>query len=142
MGCIKHPHGKYEATKVLTFAVENVTSEDVIVIDDVVNVELFNENSSRFTKIFNVDRKYLYENTVYFDRSVYISSIVLKHPGELMEVIVNGLDERTFQVLKQSVKKVNVKVKVRIDSENLPEDIMFMDVKTIRDPNDDATWMK
>ena len=139
MGCIKHPHGKYEATtKVLTFTVENVTSEDVI--DDVVNIELFNENSSRFTKIFNVDRKYLYENTVYFDRSVYISSIVLKHPGDLMEVIVNGLDERTFQVLKQSVKKVNVKV--RIDSENLPEDIMFMDVKTIRDPNDGATWMK
>lgn len=137
-GCMKHPHGKYEVTtKVLSFATENVTPEDVC--DDVNNIELLNENSSHFIKVFNVDRKYWYENTIYFDRLVYVSEITLKHPGELMEVIINGLDERTFKSLKQSTNKVNIKV--RVDCEELPGDIMFMDMKTIRDPKGNATWV-
>ena len=130
-----HLHNKYESHKVIipvTTVAENVT-----VADEMIGIELLNENASRFTK--EDSRQYLYENTIYFDRLIYVSEIVIHNSGTLNDVKINDEEESVFiSKMKKPINKVNIKVS--ISSDVLPSDIIYMDMKTIRDPKGVATW--
>ena len=138
-GCIRHPHGKYEEHKI-TIPV-TLIAENVPVVDELVGIELLDENSSHFTKIFDTNHRYVYENTIYFDRLVYISEIIIHHPGILNEVKINDEEESVFiNKVKKSTNCVNIKVS--INSDLIPQDVITMDVKTMRDPEGAETWSK
>lgn len=138
MGCIKHPHGKYEDHRV-TIPVS--IAENETIVDEIAGIELYDENSSRFVKVFNVNNEYVYENTIYFDRMVYLSEIVIYNSGKLNYVMINDVEEDVFiNKVKKSVNRVNIKASVNRDV--IPSDIIYMDLKTVRDPSGSASWQK
>jgi len=129
MGCVKHPHGKY-ISYVKTYAIP-MSVEEQIAEPDSFNFELLNDNSRRFSKIGEINGQYLYENTVYLDRFVHIVGIEIFAKTEIKDVKINNIDEITFNNKAESVNKINIKVLVQDDE--IPLDIISMNIKTITD---------
>jgi len=136
-GCIKHPHGHYEDHKIIIPMTEIV--ENITIVDELTGIELLNENASRITKMGSMNHQYSYENTIYFDRLVYVSEVVIHHDSSaLINVQINDEEESRFiSKTKKSVNKVNVKILISSDA---PSDVIYMDMKTIRDPNSKSDW--
>ena len=128
-GCIQHPHGKYVSyAKIyaIPMPVEEQAAEP-----DVFSFELLNSNSSRFSKIQEIERQYLYENTVYLDRFVHIVGIEIIAKSEVKDVKINDVNETTFNNKSESVNKINIKALLYDDE--IPLDFISVNIKTIRD---------
>jgi hypothetical protein len=128
MGCIKHPHGKYISYAKI-YAIP-MSVEEQAVEPDVFSFELLNSNSSRFSKIQEIEGQYLYENTVYLDRFVHITGIEVIAKSEITNVKINDFDETTFSKA-ESLNKINVKA--LIISEGIPSDIITVNIQTVRE---------
>ena len=128
MGCVKHPHGKY-ISYTNTYAVPMSVEEEVAEPDSF-DIELLNENSHRFIKL-REPNGYLYENTVYFDRFVHIVGIEIIAKSEIKNVKINEIDESFFNNKAESVNKINIKALLQDDE--IPSDIISMNIKTITD---------
>jgi hypothetical protein len=126
MGCIKHPHGKYISAKIYAIP---MSVEEQSVEPDVFSFELLNSNSSRFSKIQEIEGQYLYENTVYLDRFVHITGIEVIAKSEITNVKINDFDETTFSNKAESLNKINVKA--LIISEVIPSDIITVNIQTV-----------